>query len=42
MIASIKPGTVEPTGTVASKPRNRMITPNERWRKVDNSQPIVK
>jgi hypothetical protein len=42
MIASIKPGTLEPIGTVASKPRNRRTTPNERWFKVDNSQPRVK
>jgi hypothetical protein len=34
MAASIRPGTVEPTGIVASNPRNSMTMPNERCRKV--------
>jgi hypothetical protein len=40
--ASIRPGTDEPIGAVASNPRNSMTTPNERWCKVDNSQLRVK
>jgi hypothetical protein len=40
--ASIRPGTVEPTGAVASRPRNRVTTPNERRCKADMSQPRVK
>src|SRR4051794_40649360 len=37
--ASMMPGTEDPLGAAARMPRNRMTTPNERWRKVDNSQP---
>ena len=40
--ASIMPGTDDPMGAVARMPRNKMTTPNERWCKVDNSQPRVK
>jgi ribonuclease BN (tRNA processing enzyme) len=39
MAASIRPGTVEPTGIVASNPRNSMTMPNERCCKIDVSQP---
>jgi hypothetical protein len=42
MAASIRPGTVEPTGIVASNPRNSMTMPNERCCKIDVSQPTVK
>jgi hypothetical protein len=37
-----KAGTVEPTGIVASNPRNSMTMPNERCCKIDVSQPTVK
>jgi hypothetical protein len=40
MIARMIPGTVEPTGVVASSPRHSMIMPNE-CGKVDVSQPTM-
>jgi hypothetical protein len=42
MTARMSPGIVEPTGNVASNPRNSMTMPNERCCKVDVSQPTVK
>jgi hypothetical protein len=35
-------GIVEPIGVVASTPRNRRTMPNERWCKVEISQPRLK
>jgi hypothetical protein len=37
----MSPGTDEPTGIVASSPKQSMIIPNEFWCKVDVSHPTV-
>jgi hypothetical protein len=41
MTERMSPGSVEPTGVVASSPRHSMIMPNECRCKVDVSQPTV-
>src|SRR5262249_13138975 len=42
MTARISPGTVAPTGVVASTPRHNMTIPNESRCKVDGGQPTVR